>query len=157
MEAAREATAADLPALATLARMARVDSLPKRGGEVLDRLDEYRNDLAGRLVEAHEDPEVVLAAGTIDAVPVAYAIMRVTCVADGRMHAVVEELFVEPEARAVGVGEAILAMLISVAVERGAVGIESLALPWDRATKTFFETQGMVGRGLLVRRWLDGR
>jgi hypothetical protein len=42
-------------------------------------------------------------------------------------------------------------------MERGAVAIQSTALPGDRATKNFFESQGMVARAIIVHRWLDGR
>jgi len=37
------------------------------------------------------------------------------------------------------------------------VAVQSTALPGDRATKNFFESQGMVARAILVHRWLDGR
>ena len=46
-------------------------------------------------------------------------------------------------------------MLIAEATARGAVGIEALALPGDRATKNFFEAQGMVARAIIVHRQLD--
>jgi L-amino acid N-acyltransferase YncA len=67
----------------------------------------------------------------------------------------VEQIYVEPGARSVGVGEAILDLLIVEATERGAIGIEALALPGDRATKNFFETHGMVARAIIVHRRLD--
>ena len=44
-----------------------------------------------------------------------------------------------------------------MAKERGALAIQSVALPGDRATKNFFETHGMVARAIIVHRWLDGR
>jgi len=53
------------------------------------------------------------------------------------------------------VGEAMVGLLFEEATTRGAIGIESLALPGDRATKNFFETQGMVARAIIVHRWLD--
>ena len=59
--------------------------------------------------------------------------------------------------RAVGVGEAIIEALLADARERGAAAIQSLALPGARATKNFFESQGMVARSILVHRWLEGR
>jgi len=95
--------------------------------------------------------------GTIDETPVAYGYLTVARVADGSLHAVIEELFVEPEARGVGVGEALVGELLENARARGAVAVQSTALPGDRATKNFFESQGMVARAILVHRWLDGR
>ena len=83
--------------------------------------------------------------------------MTMGAVSVGSGQAVVEEIFVEPEARAVGVGESILGALLEVAKERGALAIQSVALPGDRATKNFFETHGMVARAIIDHRWLDGR
>ena len=88
--------------------------------------------------------------------PVAYGLLTVAPVSDGSLHAVVEELFVEPEARSVGVGEALIGALLDDAQDRGAAAVQSMALPGDRATKNFFESQGMVARAILVHRWLDG-
>ena len=56
-----------------------------------------------------------------------------------------------------GVGEILIETLKADAMERGAVAIQSTALPGDRATKNFFESQGMVARAIIVHRWLDGR
>ena len=42
--------------------------------------------------------------------------------------------------------------LIAWAHEAGAVGIDALALPGDRATKNFFETAGLTARAILVHR-----
>ena len=69
----------------------------------------------------------------------------------------IKELFVEPEARSVGIGEALLMFMLDAARKRNALGIEALALPGDRETKNFFETQGMSARALVVHRWLDDR
>ena len=54
-------------------------------------------------------------------------------------------------------GEAIIGALLDDARDRGAVAVQSTALPGDRATKNFFESQGMVARAIIVHRWLDGR
>ena len=45
--------------------------------------------------------------------------------------------------------------MINEAIEHGAVGIDSFALPGDRETKNFFETQGMVARLIHVYRPLE--
>jgi GNAT superfamily N-acetyltransferase len=81
--------------------------------------------------------------------------MLVEVAADARPHAFVEQIYVDPGGRAVGVGEAMVGLLVDEATTRGAIGIESLALPGDRATKNFFENQGMVARAIIVHRWLD--
>ena len=63
----------------------------------------------------------------------------------------------DPGARSVGVGEVILEALLMEASGRGAVAIQSVALPGDRSTKNFFEAHGMVARAIIVHRWLDRR
>lgn len=60
------------------------------------------------------------------------------------------ELFVEPAAREVGVGTAILALMASRASEHGCGGLDATVLPGDRATKNFFEDHAMAARALVV-------
>jgi len=157
VEAARLATTADSTDLEALLAASRREMADKRGGEVLTRLDQGAADLPARARECLASPDLTVGLGTIDGVPVGYGVMRISEAADGDPHAVVEELFVDPEARSVGVGEALMAFLVTEAEERGALGIEATALPGDRATKNFFEIQGMVARTIVVHRWLDGR
>jgi hypothetical protein len=45
--------------------------------------------------------------------------------------------------------------MIKEAIRHNAVGIDSFALPGDRETKNFFETQGMVARLIHVYRPLE--
>ena len=156
-ESTRPARPGDLAVLVDLATVARGELLDRKGGDVAERLDPHRYDPAARIGTALDDAATVLLVGTIDGTVVGYGLMTMGAVADGSGQAVVEEIFVEPEARAVGVGESILGALLEVAKERGALAIQSVALPGDRATKNFFETHGMVARAIIVHRWLDGR
>jgi GNAT superfamily N-acetyltransferase len=64
----------------------------------------------------------------------------------------VERLFVEPEARQLGLGEMMLESLTLWARVVGAATIESIALPGDRETKNLFERFGMKARLLVVSR-----
>ena len=68
-----------------------------------------------------------------------------------------KDLFVEPEARGVGVGSALMTELLDAARRNGSCGIEAEALPGDRATKNFFEGFGLVARKITVHRRLDDR
>ncbi len=156
-ESTRPAGADDHEVLRRLASAARADLEGKKGGDVVDRLDPHRDDPGGRLIAALDRDDATLLLGTIDGTPVAYGLLTVAPVSDGSLHAFVEELFVEPDARSVGVGEALIAALLDDARERGATAVQSTALPGDRATKNFFESQGMVARAILVHQWLDGR
>ena len=154
-ETARLAGVDDVHALRRLAAASREDLAPKRGGDVVDRLDPHRDDPGSRLIDALSRPDSSVYLGTIDGTAVGYGLLTVKTVSDGSLHAVVDELFVEEDAREVGVGEALIDALIGDAKSRGARAIQSLALPGDRATKNFFESQGMVARAIVVHRWLD--
>jgi len=156
-ESARPALPSDLEALSSLAVAARNELQDKKGGDVADRLDPHRDDPGARMASALEDPGTVVLVGALDEAVVGYGVMEIGTAPDGTVHAVVEEVYVDPPARSVGVGEALLDGLLAVARERGALAIQSVALPGDRATKNFFETHGMVARAIMVHRWLDGR
>jgi GNAT superfamily N-acetyltransferase len=68
---------------------------------------------------------------------------------------VVEEIFVEPDAREVGVGEALLDSAEQWASERGAMGIEIEALPGDRKLKNLGERHGFKARTLVMHKKLN--
>lgn len=155
VEATRLAEHGDSEVLYNLAEAARLELTDKKGGDVAERLDPARSDPGLRLVNSLDEGDSVLHLGTIDGVPVGYGLLSLRTLEDGSVHGVIEELFVEPEARSVGIGELLLLELVHEARERGAAAIQSTALPGDRATKNFFETQGMVARALIVHRWLN--
>ncbi len=87
-----------------------------------------------------------------DGVIVGYAVARLERSPTAPLLAVIEDLFTEPEARSVGVGEAMLGAVVEWGTERGAVGIDAMALPGARDTKNFFETFGLKARALVVHR-----
>jgi GNAT superfamily N-acetyltransferase len=92
--------------------------------------------------------------GTIDGTVVGYGVARLEPLHDGAVLGVVSDLYVEPEARGVGVGESMMTDLVAWCEARGCVGVDSLALPGDRATKNFFESFGLVARAIIVHRRL---
>ncbi|HJO79593.1 MAG TPA: GNAT family N-acetyltransferase [Acidimicrobiales bacterium] len=157
VEAARRATTEDQVALVALLGSARSELVDKRGGQVLALRDNAAHDLPAYVETCLSSQEMVVAIGTFDKVPMGFGLMRTFRAADDAIHAVIKELFVEPEARSVGIGEALLMFMLDAARKRNALGIEALALPGDRETKNFFETQGMSARALVVHRWLDDR
>lgn len=144
---ARPAEAADLPALVELARTARAEQAGQRGGRLLVARHCRCEPLDLAFADALADPTTGLWAATIDGVPVGYALVS----ADGEI-AVIEELHVEPEARAVGVGESILDAVVAWARDLGCTGIDAFALPGARETKNFFETFGLTARLLVLHR-----
>ncbi len=145
--AARPAEATDLPVLVELARSARREQADHRGGPLLLARHCRPEPLDLAFADALADPTTGLWAGCIDGVPVGYALVS----ADGDV-AVIEELHVEAEARAVGVGEAMLDAIVAWADEIGCTGIDAFALPGARDTKNFFETFGLTARLLVLHR-----
>ncbi|HRW38323.1 MAG: GNAT family N-acetyltransferase [Acidimicrobiales bacterium] len=158
MEGARAARADDLAAIAQLAKAARDELAAQRGGPVwraqLGRPDPVERSFSNQLGAPAERGSAVV--GTIDATVVGYGISSIEVLGDGSRLAVVSDLYVDPEARGVGIGEAMMDLLVDHARSVGARGIDALALPGDRATKNFFETFGLKARAIIVHRALDG-
>lgn len=63
----------------------------------------------------------------------------------GRRGLYLEDLYVTPEARGHGVGEALLRHLAGVAVERGCARFEWSVLDWNEAAIAFYRKLGAVG------------
>jgi GNAT superfamily N-acetyltransferase len=144
VESARRATEADGPRLAELAALARAElGAQERGGRV------FVNREAASM---QADVAVV---GELDGVVVGFGSVRVEALADGSLLGVVEELFVESEARGVAVGEAMIGELLAWCRSQGCVGVDAYALPGMRETKNFFETFGFTARLLVVHHRFD--
>ena len=80
------------------------------------------------------------------------AVARLAPIEGGDTIVVIDDLFTEPGARSVGVGEAMLAVIVEWGTDRGAVGIDAVVLPGARETKNFFESFGLKARALVVHR-----
>lgn len=156
MEAARRAERYDLGAVAELASAARDELAPLRGGDVwraqAGRVDPVEELLGEQLAGPAEAGCAVV--GTIDDVVVGYGVSVVEVLSDGSRLAVVTDLYVAPDARGIGIGEAMMDLLVAHARQVGARGIDALALPGDRETKNFFETFGLKARAIVVHRSL---
>jgi GNAT superfamily N-acetyltransferase len=156
MESARVATVADLDRLVVLARDALAQLRPLRGGLLWSQTLGRQEPVDAALHDALTDPLHRVVVGLIDEVVVGYGDAHLEGLPDGATLAVVDDLYVEPDARAVGVGEAIMDDLVAWATERGCVGIDAVALPGDRATKNFFERFGLTARAIVVHRAIGG-
>lgn len=156
MEHARAATAADAHAVSACLHALRDEVDGARGGGLWTAREARQgcapDDITALL--AREDATVVV--GTIDDVVVGTGIAEFPTLRDGRRLAVITDLWVDPDARAVGVGEHMVARLIEVAQAHDCIGIDASALPGQRATKNFFEGQGFTARLLTMHRSLDG-
>lgn len=154
--AARPANPDDLADLADLAGQAIEELTPIRGGAVwrrqAARTSPTESSLSADLVT--DGTQVVV--GTIDGTVVGYGVVRTEELAGGGTLGVVSDLYTLPDARGVGVGEAVMNALIAWCNDRGCFGVDSIALPGDRHTKNFFESFGLVARAIIVHRSLEG-
>jgi GNAT superfamily N-acetyltransferase len=148
--AARHAAVEDLALLCRLIELSRADRLNERGGVVLERLDPRPAVDLDRLV----DHNVLLALGLYAEVAFGYAHAEVVDV-EGAPIVRLYDVFVEPEARGVGIGEAMLQLVFDWTREQGASAIDSVVLPGNREGKNFFERFGLVARAIHVYRALD--
>jgi GNAT superfamily N-acetyltransferase len=157
MEGARLATPADIPRLAQLARAAIAELEPTRGGAVWKAREARPEPLEENLTAALADPCVRVLAGTIDDTIVGYAAVRIEDLRDGTRLGVIDDIYVEEEARGVGLGEVMMNDLIGWCVAQGCFGMDAMALPGHRSTKNFFEESGFSARQLVMHHSLaDG-
>jgi len=157
VEGVRPATEDDVPRLAELARAGIVELEPMKGGAVWAAREGRPEPLEESLRAALADAATRVVVGTIDGVPIGYAVARVEQLRNGSCLGVIDDIFVEDEARGVGVGEAMMADLVAWCAEQGCVGIDAMALPGHRATKNFFEESGFTARKLVMHHVLRGR
>lgn len=150
MEAARPATASDLPALVHLATGALEELAPMRGGAVYVHREGRAAPVEETLRRDLEDDGAVVLAGTIDEVVIGYATGRTEELRDGSRLGIIDDLYVDAGARSVGVGEALMAELLAWFRARGCAGVDATALPGNRATKNFFEASGFTARLLVM-------
>jgi len=150
VEPARAAIPSDVPALLDLARALRAEMREQRGGELWATREARPEPLADMFTSllGRDDASVVV--GTIDATLVGYGTVEIEVLRDGTRLGVVGDLFVEPEARSVGVGESIADRIIEFCAAAHCIGIDAYALPGARAAKNFFERSGFTARALIM-------
>jgi len=66
----------------------------------------------------------------------------------------VRAIWVDPDAREVGAGEALLSAVLAWGIAEEATAVDALALPGSRELKNLFERMGLTTRLLTVRREL---
>lgn len=148
---ARPATPADVPRLAELARAVRSEMEHQRGGVVFlareARTEPLEDSFAADLADTEGH---ALFVGTIDDVVIGYAAVHIETLRTGDVLAVLTDLYVEEEARAVGVGEELMSAALEWSKSRHATAVDTYALPGDRNTKNFFEMSGFTARLLVM-------
>jgi GNAT superfamily N-acetyltransferase len=152
MEQARAATEADAPILGALWAQARREVEVERGGSLLlDSVVSPDGSPQDVLLQALTDADRLVVVGTLDTVEVGFALARCAVVGLTPI-GIVDALYVEPEARQVSVGEAMVDAIVEWCERRGCRGVDAPALPGSRPAKAFFEDHGFVTRLLVMHR-----
>jgi GNAT superfamily N-acetyltransferase len=152
VERCRPATADDAARVIELARLLRSELTELRGGALWVARDGAGEPLDASFATWLANPEYEVVVGTIDDVVVGYGVVEIETLRTGERLGVIHELFVELEARSVGVGEAMVNVIGERCADAGCLGIDAGALPGHRATKNFFETNGFTARAIVMHR-----
>jgi GNAT superfamily N-acetyltransferase len=155
VEGVRPANDDDLGRLSELARAAIAELTPMKGGGVWAAREARPEPVEDSLKASLADDETRVVVGTIDDVPIGYAAVRVEVLNDGSRLGVIDDIFVEEGARAVGVGEAMMGDLVAWCESQGCTGMDAMALPGHRLTKNFFEESGFTARKLVMHHRLE--
>ena len=152
---ARPAGSEHIGVLAEMATEAVAEQADARGGWVWSRREVRPQPFEASLAADLEDPDCAMWIGEIDGSPVGYAVAAVEALQTGELLGRVTDLYVAQGAREVSVGETLIGEVLQWCAERGCSGVDSLALPGNRATKNFFETFGFTARLLVLHRSLQ--
>jgi len=151
-ESSRAATSDDLGRIADLAAQLVREASAIKGGTLWGireaRAEPYEQSY-GSLLD-REDTCILV--GSIDDVVVGFGVAEIQTLRTGQALGVISDLYVEPEARAIGVGEELLVELLEFCRSFGCIGVDASALPGDRMTKNFFEGHGFTARALVMHR-----
>ncbi len=147
--AARPATSDDLHELIRLYRALASEMIEyHRMWPLADALPEPAE---ASLEQALQDPEVVVCLGTIDDVPLGFILARSEALPVGEERiGTIRYVFTEPEARGVGVGEAMRDAIMEELRRTGHRLFDALVLPGHRLAKNFFEAGGFAARSITM-------
>jgi len=156
VETARPATPADIPAVVALAHALRAELQPMRGGALWGLRDAADDPLDPVFSGLLDRDDALVVVGCIDDAVVGFGTVVVETLRDGSRLGVIGELFVDPDARAVAVGESVAGALVAFCEGAGCIGIDAFALPGHREAKNFFERNGFTARALTMFKALPG-
>jgi GNAT superfamily N-acetyltransferase len=151
MEAVRRAGQEDLERCRELLGQALANSRSQRGADLL--VGGPGTDVVDLVSRWDKGEASTLLVGTYDEVVVGIAAGTVSTLGERRVGQV-ECFYVEPEARAVGVGGALVEGLVDWFAERNCSDVDAIALPGDRSSKQLLESAGFKARLLVLHRSL---
>jgi GNAT superfamily N-acetyltransferase len=158
VEGARPALRSDGDRCAELCRQA-LDTLQHvRGGPLFSRRETGLVAKAllrpGGLDRLLADGRRRVLVGTVDGAVVGMALGRIDAVGEATL-GVIDACYVEPPARGVGVGRALIDDLMAWFASSRCRGVDVNALPGDRETKNFLEASGFKARLLTMHRTIE--
>jgi GNAT superfamily N-acetyltransferase len=153
---ARPAGESDAEQLGALRRTAHEAVAAERAGPLHLWIEHGDHGAPGEPVEAADDPQRLVAVAEIDGTVVGFLEAGLLAIEGGRCLCRVSAIYVDPGAREVGAGEALVNLVSDWAAAHGAVGIDVVALPGAREVKNFFESSGYVARLIVMHRALPG-
>ena len=113
------------------------------------------DDLRAQLFGAHPAAEVLI--GEVDGVPAAFALFfHNFSTFLGKRGLYLEDLFVRPAARGVGLGKHLMAALARIAVQRDCGRFEWSVLDWNAPAIGFYRTLGATGMDEWTVQRLEG-
>jgi GNAT superfamily N-acetyltransferase len=155
VEDARVATQADIARVCDLARKLRIALFEERGGPLWSVREARPEPLEPALSAVLEHDDATVLVGTLEEHVVAYGVAEIEVLRDGSRLGVISEIYVQPEARGVGVGELLVERLVQFCTDAGCLGVDATALPGDRQAKNYFERAGFSARLLVMHKPRD--
>ncbi|MGI9642135.1 MAG: GNAT family N-acetyltransferase [Acidimicrobiia bacterium] len=152
-ESTRQAQLDDLEVVVEILEEGRAGIADARGGPLWLHRQAVAPPLPGPIGQAIDATDWLVQVAEIDDVPLGVLVGEVEVVHHQAV-GVVREVYVTPGARGVGLGELLMDAMLDWSARNGCVGVDGYALPGDRATKNYFETFGLVARGIVVHRRL---
>ena len=150
---ARPASAADIPELERLYHLLASEMEALR--PVWPLTDGLAHPVAATLGDMLQDRAWTVLLGQLDEVPVgflAWCDESMLPQAGGDRIAAVRFLFTEPEARRVGIGEAMITLFLQQATAAGFHRFDAHVSPGHREAKNFFEANGFTARSIVMYR-----
>ncbi len=147
----RVAEPGDLPVLETLYRRLEEEMIGLH--EMWPVADGLPEPLAASLAGALEDENTIVLLGCYDGYPFGFLLARLEPTlpqANGECVGSIRLVFVDPDAREVGIGEFMRDEAVERMRERGARRFDAHVLPGHRLAKNFFEAGGFSARSIVM-------
>ena len=148
---ARLANSGDLEALEPLYR--RLEKEMTTLHSMWPLADGLSEPVVESLEKAMTGPESLVVVGEIDGYPFGFLVAYVEELhpqADGERVGSIRIVFVDSEAREVGVGESMRDLALEIMKERGITRFDAHVLPGHRLAKNFFEAGGFSARSIIM-------